>query len=55
MKSYYNLGVAYQESGRPEKAAEQFQTFLEIWKDADPDIESVRDARQRLAQLKVAG
>jgi len=55
VKSYYLLGVAYQESGRPDKAAEQYELFLGIWKDADPDIESVRDARQRLAQLKVAG
>ena len=54
-KVYYHLGVAYQESGRPEKAAEQFETFLEIWKDADPGLDALKDAQKRLAALKVAG
>ncbi len=48
----YNLGVAYEESGRPDEAALQFDTFLKIWKDADADLPQLQDARNRLADLR---
>jgi tetratricopeptide (TPR) repeat protein/predicted Ser/Thr protein kinase len=50
-KAYYWLGLAYEQSGWSAKAIEQYETFLEIWKDADPGIAEVEDARQRLAEL----
>jgi len=34
------------------KAQEHYQKFLEQWKDADPGIAEVEDAKKRLAVLK---
>ena len=51
-KAHYWLGQAYEESGWRDKAIEQYETFLDIWKDADPGIEEIDDARERLARLK---
>ena len=52
VKLHYDLGTAYEASGWNDKAIEQYETFLDIWKDADPGLESVEDARERLAKLK---
>jgi len=52
VKLHYFLGTAYEESGWNDKAIEQYETFLDIWKDADPGLAAVEDARQRLARLK---
>ncbi|MCK4606972.1 MAG: hypothetical protein KAU35_06725 [candidate division Zixibacteria bacterium] len=52
VKLHYFLGMAYEQSGWNNKAIEQYETFLDIWKDADPGIESVEDAKERLARLK---
>jgi tetratricopeptide (TPR) repeat protein len=52
VKAHYFLGLAYEKSGWREKAIQQYQEFLEIWKDADPGIAEVGDARTRLARLK---
>jgi tetratricopeptide (TPR) repeat protein len=54
VKTYYLLGMAYEASGWNEKAIEQYETFLEIWTDADPGIEAVKDARARLEGLRAA-
>ena len=51
-KVHYLLGLAYEKSGWDKKAIEQYEEFLEIWKDADPGIAEVEDAKQRLARLK---
>jgi tetratricopeptide (TPR) repeat protein/tRNA A-37 threonylcarbamoyl transferase component Bud32 len=52
VKAYYLLGVAYERSGWNKKAVEQYEEFLEIWKNADPGIPEVEDAKVRLAKLK---
>lgn len=52
VKIYYLLGLAYEKSGWNNKAVEKYQEFLDIWKNADPGIPEVEDARQRLARLK---
>ncbi len=52
VKAYYHLGVAYEQSGWDDEAIEQYEEFLNIWKDADPGIEEVEDAKRRLAVLK---
>ena len=51
VRCHYLLGQAYERSGRQDDAAEQYKTFLDIWKDADPGIPEVDDARARLAAL----
>ena len=52
VKAYYLLGLAYEKSGWNKKAIEKYEEFLDIWKNADPGIPEVQDAKERLAQLK---
>ena len=51
-KSYYMLGKIYELQGNTSKAIEHYEKFLSLWKDADPGIAEVEDARKRLADLK---
>jgi hypothetical protein len=39
-------------NGNTAKAIEHYEKFLTLWKDADPGIAEVDDARERLAGLK---
>jgi tetratricopeptide (TPR) repeat protein len=52
VKTHYLLGLAYEQSGWNSKATEQYEQFLDIWKDADQGISEIKDAKQRLARLK---
>jgi tetratricopeptide (TPR) repeat protein len=54
VKCHYLLGRAYEESGWTDKAVDQYNEFLEIWKNADPGIPEVEDARQRLNNLEAS-
>jgi len=52
VKAYYLLGLAYEKSGWNKKAIEKYDEFLDIWKNADPGIPEVTDAKERLKKLK---
>jgi len=52
VKAHYLLGLAYEKSGWDKKAIQKYEEFLEIWKDADPGIPEVEDAKERLEKLK---
>ncbi|GAB4325120.1 MAG: hypothetical protein Kow0074_18550 [Candidatus Zixiibacteriota bacterium] len=49
---HYHLARAYEMSGWTEKAIARYEHFLELWRDADPGIREVDDARARLAALE---
>ena len=51
-KSFYMLGKIYEQQGDTANAIEHYEKFLDLWKDADPGIAEVDDARERLAGLK---
>jgi len=53
VKAYYLLGLAYEKSGWNKKAIEKYEEFLDIWKNADPGIPEVEDAKERLKKLRV--
>ncbi|MFC1475822.1 tetratricopeptide repeat protein [Candidatus Zixiibacteriota bacterium] len=54
VKVHYYLALAYEKSNWHDKAIEQYEIFLDIWKNADPGIEEIDDAKARLAQLKIS-
>ena len=35
------------------KAAEHYEKFLDLWKDADPGIAEVEDANKKLVELRI--
>jgi len=51
-KSFYMLGKIYEQKGLRDKAIEHYETFLDLWKDADPGLPEIEEARQSLAGLK---
>ena len=51
-KSFYMIGKIYEQQGKKAKAIEHYERFLQLWKDADPGIVEVGDARERLAGLQ---
>jgi len=50
--TYRRLGELYEQRGNRDKAMESYNKVLDLWKDADPELQPVlQDARQRLARL----
>ena len=42
------------QEGEQEAARQEYQRFLELWNNADPDLPELAEARTRLAQLDAA-
>ncbi len=51
-RAFYMLGKIAQKQGDKTRARENYRKFLVLWKDADPGLPEVDDARARLAALK---
>jgi tetratricopeptide (TPR) repeat protein len=51
-RAYRRLGELYEERGNRAKALQYYGLFVELWRDADPDLQpAVREVKQRMAQL----
>ncbi len=50
--AHLQLGRAYALSGDKTKAKSAYQDFLTLWKDADPDIPILKQAKAEYANLK---
>ena len=52
-QTLFRLGELYEARGDTEHATRKYEEFLELWHDADPELQpKVRDARDRLGKLK---
>jgi len=51
-KYHYRLAKLYEERGWPGKAIEQYERFLNLWQNADPDIPEVIEAKKRFSKLQ---
>jgi len=52
VKSFYMLGKIYEQKGNTTEAIRYYEKFLDLWKDADPGIAEVEDAKNRVAGLR---
>jgi tetratricopeptide (TPR) repeat protein len=50
--AHLGLGRAYALQGDIAKALTKYQDFLKLWKDADPDIPILREAKAEYAKLQ---
>ena len=53
--TYKRLGELYEQKADRVKALEYYEKFVELWKDADAELQpKVQDVRRRIARLKVS-
>jgi tetratricopeptide (TPR) repeat protein len=50
-RSFYMLGKICEKAGKKRDARRNYKRFLELWKNADPGLPEVDDAKARLAAL----
>jgi serine/threonine protein kinase/tetratricopeptide (TPR) repeat protein len=51
-RSFYHLGLIHEKLGNKAKAVESYRRFLDLWKEADPGLPEVPEAKRRLAALR---
>jgi tetratricopeptide (TPR) repeat protein len=51
-KSFYLLGTIYEKKGDTKQAIQNYEKFLDLWKNADLNIPELMNAKTRLAKLK---
>jgi tetratricopeptide (TPR) repeat protein len=51
-QSFYMLGKIWEQKGGTAQAIENYTKFLDLWKNADPGLPEVEDAKKRLAGLQ---
>jgi len=50
--SYRRLGELYEDKGNREKALDYYGRFVQLWKEADPELQpQVKDVKERMARL----
>ena len=52
-KSFYMLGKIAEQQGDKARAITNYRKFLDLWKDADPGLLEVGDAKKRLSNLGI--
>jgi serine/threonine protein kinase/predicted Zn-dependent protease len=53
-RSFYMLGQIYEQKGDKARAVENYQKFLDLWKNADAGLPEPEDARRRLAKVRTS-
>jgi len=51
-RALYLLGVIHEKKGEREEAISYYEKFLTLWKNADPEISELIDAKKRLGNLQ---
>ena len=54
VETFYLRGKAYEGLGEPARARKEYEEFLRLWRNADPDLPILVDAKRRLAVLGTA-
>ncbi len=53
-RSFYLMGQTHEEQGNAKLAIENYEKFLDLWKDADEGLPELIDARARFARMRAS-